>query len=269
MRVTATWSGGDRRGVAELDLADAPVEWTPELPPEALPARPGDLRRLVVALAAGGGHDVFVLDVSRVPVAHPVEGRINGTVESAKERAEGKTVGTWAARLLENGLLLEGEVFDAELRGDEFWPWGRDGVNLYLDLRPPARLAGVGFDSDVHIAILSVTDSPRFSSTLIPWVGRGMHLAADSGAERTAGGYRWHLFINHYFTKPRPVRAADLGVIGFSPLIVDRDAGGTEWHRGFDNGRAIDKYPNAFPILDFSGRFAGDSVTALHLFAAP
>ena len=266
LHVKATWSCGEARGSAELDLAAAPVEWTPELPPAALPDKPGEIRRLILDLAAGENRSVYLLDLSRVPVSHPTDGRIDGRVESAKDRPEGKTVATWSARRLEQGLLFEGEVFDSELRGDEFWPWGRDGVDLYLDLRPIERFGGVGFDADVHITILSVTDTPSFSATLIPWVGRGMHLAADSGAERTATGYRWHLFINHYFAKPRPVRPTDLRLVGFSPVFVDRDAKGTEWYRGFDNGKAVDKYPNAFPVLDFDGKFAGDAVTSAHLF---
>jgi lysophospholipase L1-like esterase len=272
LTVTATWSLGDRRGSEILELKGGETEWKPPLPEESLRFKPGVMTSLVIDLAGGGRRSLYVIDFACVPVLHLKDGAIEGVVTAEGERPEGPTVSRWRIETLDNGLVFSGEVFDAEIRSDGFWPWERDGVNLYLDMRPPDRFADISFDEEVHIACLTVHDKPRFGATLIPWIGRGMHLAADSGAERTEQGYRWHIYLRHYFTKIRPVDTRTLGFIGFNLVVPDRDtaAGGksanTQYHRAYTPTPFIDKYPNAFMMVDLQGRVPGDSVTHVHLF---
>jgi hypothetical protein len=171
----------------------------------------------------------------------------------------------------DKGLLISGEVFDSELNGDEYWPWGRDGVNIWLDWRPAERFAGIGVDEDVHMTLLKVMEKPRFTCTLIPWVGRGMHLAADAGGERTASGYRWSLFVHRCFTRKY---AADIGqrdFVGFNLIVADSDkktGGGnaTAYYPAFEPQGAIDKYPNALMLVDLKNKLACDSAIHVHLF---
>jgi lysophospholipase L1-like esterase len=269
--VTATWSLGEQRGRETLELKAGETEWRPKVSAEALRFKPADMTSLVFDLACDGRRSLYVVDFACTPVLHLKDGAVEGTVKAETDRPEGPTVATWRIETYENGLLFSGEVFDTEIRSDEFWPWGYDGVNLYLDMRPPERFADISFDEDVHITCLTVHDKPRFGGTLIPWVGRGMHLAADSGAERTEKGYRWHLYVHRYFTKPLRVDLKAMELIGFNLVVPDRDtagggAGRTEFHRAYTATPFIDKHPNAFMVVDLKNRLPGDSVTHVHLF---
>jgi len=270
-KVAATWSLGDLGGSEALELEAGQTEWRPRVPVEALQLRVGDLAGLVVGLAADGRRSIYLVDLACTPVLHLKDGAVEGVVKAEGERPEGQTVATWRVEARKDGLLFSGEVFDSEIRSDGFWPWSRDGVNLYLDFRPPARFADISFDEEVHITILTVHDKPSFGATLIPWVGRGMHLAADSGAERTDKGYRWHLDVHRYFTKPRAVDPEALDFVGLNVIVPDRDtagsgAGRTQYHRAYAPTPFIDRYPNAFMIVDLKNRLKGDHVTNVHLF---
>ena len=270
-KVTATWSLGEARGHEALALEAGDTEWRPRVPADALRFKPGDMTSLTFDLTSDGRRSIYLVDFVCTPVLHLQDVAVEGLVKSESERPEGWTVGTWRIEARGNGLLFSGEVFDGEIRSDGFWPWSRDGVNLYLDFRPAERFADVSFDEEVHITCLTVHEKPRFGATLIPWIGRGMHLAADTGAERTEKGYRWHTYVHRYFSKPRPVDLAASDLVGFNLVVPDRDtvgsgAGRTQYHRAYAPTPFIDRYPNAFMIVDLKNRLAGDAVTNIHLF---
>ncbi len=268
--VTATWSLRQTRGQAVLELPVGDTVWRPEIPAAALHFAPGQQETLVLDLAAAERRSVYLLDFSCVPVVPLVDGTASGTIPARGERPEGQPPGTWKVARHGHGMIFSGEVVDSEIRADGFWPWERDGVNLYLDLRPDDRQGNIGFDEEVHIAILAPHTQPAFGSNLIPWVGRGMHLAADSGMQRTDSGYRWHLHIHRYFTKPTPVDFTTRQAIGFNLVLPDRDTVDgkprTEYHRAWEFTPYVDKYPNLLPLIDLSGQETATEVVRLHLF---
>lgn len=271
--VKATWSAGDARGSESLTIAsEKETRWALPLPAQWLGLAPGQLKDVVVDLAADGRRSVYLLDLAGVRVLHAKDGTFSGSVMADKDRPEGRTVANWTAEPKDKALLFSGEVFDNDLQGDEFWAWGRDGVNLYLDLRPTERFANIGFDEEVHIAMLTVRDQPAFMCTLIPWIGRGMHLAADAGGERTPTGYRWRLYLSHFFTKKNVVDFSKRDFVGLCLVVPDRDGngkGGFEtayWRAGAPEDNAPDKHPNAYQVLDLKNKLAADSVVNVSLF---
>lgn len=272
LRVTATWSLGEHRGRDELDLAVGDTTWRPAIPAATLALKPGQMASLVFDLAAADGRgSLYLADLSCVPVVHLRDGVAEGTVTAEGPRPEGATVGTWRIERRGAGLLFSGEVRDGEIRSDGFWAWERDGVNLYLDFRPAERFGDLSFDEDVHMAILTAHGAPAFGVTLIPWVGRGMHLAAESGGEATPTGWRWHLDVSRYFTKNSPVAFDQAEFVGFNLVIPDRDSGPggaarTEYHRAYAPTPFVDKYPNLFLAVDLKGAHPADTLVHVHLF---
>ena len=271
--VTATWSAGDARASEKLELPAGETAWQVPVPPAFLEMKPGQMRDVVVDLAAADGRrSIYFIDLACVPVLHAKDGKFAGTLTASQKRPEGDTVATWTAEIKDKGLYLAGEVFDNDLEGQELWPWGRDGVGIWLDFRPGARFAGIGIDEDVSLSLLTVLDQPAFTCTLIPWVGRGMHLAADAGGERTATGYRWRLFVHRYFTKKQPVDVTQRDFLGFNVVVADQDRNpnGTftanyfQAHRPEDG--AVDKHPNCLMLLDLKNQIAADTVINVSLY---
>lgn len=191
-------------------------------------------------------------------------------IVSTQPRPEGKRVATWQIERMGKALLFSGEVFDSDNQPDNFWPWGRDNVHLWLDFRPTARFADIGIDSDVHMTILTFRDKPRWACTMIPWLGRGMQFAAESGAERTATGWTWSLYVHNYFTKPRPADFSKADFVGFNMIVCDQDKVGkrmsTSFFTAWEASEVPDKFANAYMIVDLKNRFRGDAITNVHLF---
>jgi len=269
-RLTATWSLGQARGQQALDVPAGETVWKPEIPQEALRLEPGESAAMVLDLADGARRSVFIVDLFRVRVLHLTDGKVSGTVESRVERPEGRKVADWTVEWHGTNLFVHGETFDSDIESGEFWPWARDGVNFWFDFRPTERFADIGLDEEVHMAILQVADMPAFSATLIPWLGRGMHLAADAGAVRTPSGYKWHLNVSRYFTKSRRVDFSGREFIGFNLIVPDLDIiegkPVTTYHLAWDPREPTDKRPDSLMILDLRNRFAGDFITNVHIF---
>lgn len=272
LKVTATWSCGSDRGTEVLDLGAGETRWRIPLPSACLEMSPGQLSDVVVDFAADGKRSIHIIDLSCVPVVHVKDGVAEGKIFSKDERPKGKLMGTWTLRREGRGLLIAGEVFGDGLTGEGAWPWARDGVGIWLDLRPAERFAGIGIDEDVSMTLLNVIDKPFFGCSLIPWLGRGMTLAADHGAERTPTGYKWFLWIHRNFSNHAPADFSNRDFIGFNVIINDEEIGADGKpktvtgvaHQPQDN--AIDKHPNALMLLDWNNKVAGDQVIHATLF---
>jgi hypothetical protein len=270
LTVRVTWSLGKARGADSLQVSTNGVDWSPAIPRDVLPAASGDRAQMVVDLRADGRLSLCLVDLLRTRVAHLKDGRAGGEIRTDKERAEGKLVGTWQVELVDKALLLSGEVTDSSICPLNFWPCGRDGVNVWLDLRPTPRFADVGVDADVFQTILAVRDQPRFGCTLVPWLGRGMHLAADSGGEKTPTGYRWWMWVGGKLSGRKPLDFSEREFVGLNLWICDND----ETDRGpqaqyfpmIHPDLAADHYPNSFLVLDLKGALPFDEVTNVHVF---
>ena len=264
--VTLTWSLGTQRKSERLTLTGTNA-WTLPLPPELLMQKNGQSGELLLDLASGEKRSLYIVDLARTGVVHPVEGAFTGTVESAMDRPEGKRVATWSFRLLGKALLFEGEVFDSEINSEAYWPFGRDGFNLMLDFRPNDRFADIGLDSDVHQTILLARKEPFFAVSLRPWLGYGMGSAAVAGGELTATGYKARLYIYDKWTAHALVDFSDHDFIGVDMCVVDADHGGLVYHHTQTNERPMDQYANNLLILDLKNRLKGDQVITVNLFS--
>jgi hypothetical protein len=265
MTVTATWSCGKTKKHETLKLTGKDT-WTIELPQEVTKLTNGDADDVMIDLTDGTRRSLYVVDLCRTRVMHFVDGKINGTLKSDTDRPEGKTVANWQLSLVDNGLLIDMDVFDSEIRTDADWAWGRDNMTLLLDYRPTERFADPGIDSEVHQVILAPDEKPTFSVTMIPWLGRGMARAAAFGGEKTPTGYKLHMFISKNFSKTMSADATKRDFIGINISNVDLDARpdgrkDTIFTRMQPTQYASDQYANNLPILDLNNKIAGDSVT--------
>jgi len=272
VEATVTWSLGKARATEKLTLTPEGLEWTPKAPLEAIPATSGDRAQMVVDVQAGGRLALFIVDLLRTRVAHFKDGKVSGEILSETERPEGQRMGTWQAELDGTALFLAGEVFDSSnCPTDEWkWPFRRDGVHVWLDLRPTARFADVGVDADVSMTILEAREQPRFCCTLNPWVGRGMHLAAETGGEKTPTGYRWWLWVGGDLTKRQSQDFSKKDFVGINIWTADqdKDAAGSRMAFGMaiHPKLAADHYPNSFLILDMKNALPCDEVVNFHVF---
>ena len=147
-KVEATWGLGDQRGIAEIDTAAKAWSLTPA---KGMPAlKPGETAEAVIELKGNGRSALFVVDVCAARVLHFKDNEIAGTIDSATDRPEGRRVAAWTLRRNAGELLLEVEVADSQLDATSEWAWGRDGLNLFWDLRPTERFADINLDSDVQ-----------------------------------------------------------------------------------------------------------------------
>lgn len=272
LQVTATWSCGSSRGSEILKLNAGENPWRVPLPPACLEMKPGQLSDVVVDFAAEGKRTVCVIDLSCVPVLHPKNGVFSGEIFSNAEDSNGKQLGTWTLRREGKGLLISGEVADDSLTGESAWPWARDGVAVWLDLRPLERFGGAEIDEDVSMTLLNVIDKPFFGCSLVPWLGRGMSFASDYGVERTPTGYKWNLWVHRNFSNHAPADFSNRDFIGFNLIINDEEIGANGkpvTHMGAatqPQDNAIDKHPNALMLIDLGNKLTVDQVIHASLF---
>ncbi len=264
--VTASWSLGDDRGTVELELQKGTRTWSVPVKAASLPAKPGACRWLILELAERANRSLYVLDLARVPVLHLQDGTVSGTITADDERAEGKTVGTWTIERRGKALLFSGEVTDAANKGTGLFPWMRDGVGLWLDLRPPERYGGPGLDADVFQTVLTVRKEPKFCLTPVPWVGRALQYAASAGGEATETGYRWHLILEGAFSTARRFDAEKMDCFGFNLVVTDADGKTTRHYPAFKADQPPDVHAGTLMLVDLNRRFQQEAATNLHLW---
>ena len=268
---TVTWSGGATRGREPLKLAAGTNTWTLRLP-APLNLEAGAAGEYVLDVTDGRRMGLYLLDLCHTRVLHPRDGKVSGEILGAAGRPEGRKAVAWTLDVHDGKTLdFEAEVFDAEIRTDAAWPWGQDGLQVWLDYRPADRFADGGLDSDVYMVMLLPRTTPWFTVGLRPWLGRGIYGAATAGGEKTATGYRCRLSIAdgegqmRRFSKWQNADLSQRDFLGFSLIHtdLDTDAAGkptAEFNLLHKTQYPHDKYANTLMIVDLRDKLPGESV---------
>ena len=270
MQVNASWSLGGARGATDLAVGTSTTAWTIPLPEEALHLEVGSCRRLVVEFSADGATSTCIVDLARNRVLKMEDGVVEGLITTDKDRPEGKTVATW--RIEERGaeLWFSGEVFDSSNVWTPGWPFIRDGVQIWCDLRPAERFGGINPDRDVSDSLITVRETPLFSVTAVPWIRPRLAYSHVAGGSKTETGYRWHYGICGKVTDVRTVDIRNLDCFAFALTVCDNDSAPKSGVSFFplvsidaaDQVRRL----NLMTIVDRTGAFPGSETTNLHLF---
>ncbi|MGE9289366.1 MAG: SGNH/GDSL hydrolase family protein, partial [Puniceicoccales bacterium] len=143
-----TWSCGEESGSTSIELTGSNI-WTLPLSESEIPAVPGSSTTAIIELKRGSSRAVFLVDFFRKTIVHAENGV--ATIDVSSD--EGDTIATSRISREGKGLRFETSVFKDELiqgeRGQS--PWGKgDAVTLFLDLREPSLLGGLGYDGDVY-----------------------------------------------------------------------------------------------------------------------
>jgi hypothetical protein len=268
--VKATWTLGDLRKEESLTLNAGENRWTIPVPSQELPLTNGQARKLIFDLHAGEADSLFIVDLCRTAVLHFNDNKIKGTIDSDKDRPEGKRLVNWQAERVDDSLLLSFEVFDSEINPDGVWPFSRDGLNLILDYRPTERFADLGLDREVTQLFVDVREKPFFAVGLRAWTGLGMDFAATAGGEKTATGYKVQLLINQPFKLHTPSKLGNRDFIGLLIALDDspapRGPGGLTITANQKNDGAVNDYANNLPIIDLKNKLDGDAIINACIF---
>ena len=268
--VSLTWSLGKERGVSTVEVAPSGTIWRVPVPEPELTIPVGSFKRMVVEIGAGDRQRLCIIDLARTRVLKPKDGVAGGEIRADADRPEGRLVGTWQLEDKGSALWFSGEVMDSEIVWQGDWPWSRDGVQIWLDLRPADRFADIGIDRDVASLFLTVRDQPQFCVSSLAWVSPRMTYAMFPGGEKTARGYRWHCGLEGKVSDVRSLGLGKRDYIGFNLIVCDRDkqpADNTQYfplQRLATNGQ--DNHPNLMLILDRKNIFPGDETTNLHMW---
>jgi len=274
--VTATWSMGNARRSETLALAAGANTWTIKMP-EPLNLDMGAASDIVIDVTDGKRMGLFIIDLCRTRVMHLQDGKVSGTVTGPATRPEGAKAADWTLSVLDGkALLFEADVYDSEIRTDHQWPWGQDGLQLWLDYRPTKRFADVGLDSDVYMLMLHPYEKPRFAVALRPWLGRGVYASAVAGGEKTPTGYRCRLSIAdgegqmRRFSKWQDSDLSKRDFLGFALVQTDLDTGPngapvSEYNLLHKTQYPHDKYGNTLIIVDLKGKLPGESAINAHI----
>jgi lysophospholipase L1-like esterase len=268
--VTVQWSLGAARGSAPLAIGPAGTSWQVPVPAAELTLPVGAFKRMVVELVAGAERKLCVIDLARTRVLKLTNGTVSGEIQSAVARPEGPTVATWTIEDTGKALWFSGEVRDTELAWDGYFPFQRDSVMFWLDLRPAERFAGIGLDRDVADLILAVRDQPGFCVAPVPWVGPRLIYATWAGGEKTAGGYKWRCGLEGKVSDVRGLGLDKRDYFGIGLIVCDQDSKPTRSWQYHPAQKLVtgdlDNYPNLMMIVDRKGVFPGEETTNLHLF---
>jgi len=269
-KVTARWSLGDERGVEALSVGPTGTTWRTPASEKALTLAAGSWRQLVVEFSDGAKTRLCIIDLARTPVLKMKDGKLEGRITSKQERPEGEIVATWKIEERRNELWISGEVFDSDNVWGPDWPFTRDGVQIWLDLRPADRFADINPDRDVSDTLITVRHEPFFSVTPVYWIRPRLTYASACGGVRTETGYRWHYGICGNLTNMRKFDVRTRGYFGFNILVCDNDAKpqrSIAYHRAMDVDAADQiRRLNLLMIVDRKGVFPGTETKNLHLF---
>ncbi|MHC4884978.1 MAG: GDSL-type esterase/lipase family protein [Planctomycetota bacterium] len=269
--VNASWSLKDARGTTELEITPTPKVWTVPLPEPALSLEVGHWDQLVVEFAAAGKARTCVIDLAHNRVLKMKNGVVEGKITTDKDRPEGKTVGTWKIEERGSELWFSGEVFDSSIVWIPGWPFGRDGVQLWCDLRPAERFGSINPDRDVSDSLITMREEPYFSVTAVPWIRPRLAYSQVTGGSRTKTGYRWHYGICGNVSDVRKMDIRKRAHFAFALTVCDRDTApkrGISFHplQAIDSADQMRRL-NLMTIVDRKGTFPEAETTHLELFS--
>ncbi len=283
LTVTATYSFRSK-GLDEM--ARKSVQWkltgkdtvNLELPAGSLALEMGAAADIVLEITDGTRRNVYVIDLCRTPVLHMTDNKVSGVIEGDANRTEGKKAVEWTLSVVDGKWLqIDAEVFDSQIVSEHDWPWGQDGLTVWLDYRPNERFADIGVDCDVYQAMMHPYEKPKFAVALRPWQGRNICGPAVVAGEKTEKGYKAYMFIAdqkwqfHRFSKWTDSDLSKRDFLGFDLVLADQDKTGDG--KGVTNsfmsyGKSQyphDKYANTFVIIDLKNKLKGDSIVNVHL----
>jgi lysophospholipase L1-like esterase len=274
--VTATWSFREFRKTQELKLTGEDT-FAIELPEGALKMDMGAADDIVINVTDGKRRSLFLIDLCRTRVLHLKDNQVSGVIEDPANGPERKKQVAWTLSVVDGKwLLLEAEVFDPEICTESEWPWGQDGLAVWMDYRPGERFADIGVDGDVYMTMLLPYEKPRFSVALRPWLGRGICGPGVAGGGKTAGGYKAHLSVAdqkgqfHRFSKWADSDLSKRDYFGFDIIHTDLNLGKdnkptTTFTSFLKTQNPHDKYANTLVIVDLKNKLKGDSIVNVHL----
>lgn len=191
----------------------------------------GGAADVILDITDGRRRNLYVIDLCRVPVLHLTDNKVSGVIEGDATRAEGKKAAEWTLSVVDGKWLsLEVEVFDSQICPENIWPWGQDGLTVWMDYRPATRFADIGVDADVYQAFLLPYEKPTFAVSLRPWLGRAVWGPAVAGGVKTATGYKVHLHVAdqqgqfHRFSKLTDSDLSLRDFFAFDLVLCDQDS---------------------------------------------
>lgn len=283
LAVTATYTFR-RKGLDEMVRKMAEWQLTGtnslslELPAEGPGLERGEAADLVLDLTDGKRRSLYIVDLCRVPVLPLRDSKAGGVIEGDAARPEGRKAAEWTLSLVDGKWLwLEAEVFDSQVVPEHEWPWGQDGLTVWMDYRPPERFADIGVDADVYQCMLLPYEKPFFAVALRPWQGRNIAGPAVAGGEKTPTGYKVRLLVAdgkgqfHRFGKWADADLSKRDFFAFNLVLCDQDraADGKITAAFMPYAKTQyphDKYANTLTVVDLKGRLQADSVVHAHLF---
>ncbi len=170
-------------------------------------------------------------------------------------------------------MLGEFDVADGQIHSAGDWAYARDGLNLFLDLRPAERVGDINVDDDVHQLMINFYEQPFVAAALRPWLGGGLDNAAVCGGEKTATGYRLRLRLGDRLNLQEPFALDRREWLGLSLAVTDADLddGGKArvvLHESFTAARARDQYASGLALIDLKYRWPSDRALNVHVFPA-
>lgn len=288
MTVTATYSFRSKG----LDaMARKSVQWkltgkdsvNLELPAGSLSLEMGAAADLVLDITDGTRRSLYIIDLCRTPVLHLADNKVSGVIMAEPNspeanRPEGPKAAQWTISVVDGKwLMLEAEVFDSQICSEHDWPWGQDGLTVWMDFRPPERFADIGVDADVFQCMLLPYEKPKFAVALRPWQGRNINGPAVAGGEKTATGYKVYMYIIdghwqfHRFSKLTDSDLSKRDFFAFDLVLSDQDK--TADGKGVTNAfmpyaktqNPHDKYANTLVIIDLKNKLKADSIVNVAL----
>lgn len=248
-----------------------------ELPAGALGLEMGKAADVILDITDGRRRSLYVIDLCRVPVLHLTGNKVSGVIVGDATRAEGKKAAEWTLSVVDGKWLsLDVEVVDSQICPENIWPWGQDGLTVWMDYRPATRFADIGVDADVYQAFLLPYEKPTFAVSLRPWLGRAVWGPAVAGGVKTATGYKVHLHVAdqqgqfHRFSRLADSDLSLRDFFAFDLVLCDQDrtVDGKATSAVMPYARTEyphDKYANNLVIIDLKDKLKGGSVVNLHL----
>jgi lysophospholipase L1-like esterase len=268
---TVTWSLGDARKTEEVPLNGGRTPWTLALPPGFPALKNGEATEAIIDVRIGKASALFVADLCAVPVLHFADNVVSGTVESTLDRPEGRLVAKWQLTRQGGELLLDVEVTDSQIQSSSEWAFARDGLSLFLDLRPTDRIGGINLDDDVHQVFVNFYEQPFVAAAVRPWAGAGLENVIACKGEKTAAGYRLRLRFGDRLNLREPFALDQREFLGLALAIADVDKAPkgnptSVLHDSYPVTRPRDQYANGLALVDLKDKWLGSSAMNLHLF---
>ena len=266
-----TWSLDTARKVEEVSLTNGRAAWTLR-PPMGLPVlKNGEATEAIIEVRLGEEVALFIADLCAVPVLHFADNILKGTLESAADRPEGRQVAVWKLTRQGGELWCDVDVTDNQIQSAAAWPFSRDGLSVFLDLRPADRLGDINIDDDVYQVFINYYEQPFVAAAVRPWLGGGLEHVIVANGEKTPAGYRIRLRFGDRFNLHDPFAMDQREFIGLALAVIDVDTGSngsllSSTYELYPVVRARDQYASGLALIDLKDQWPGTGALNIHVF---